>query len=76
MLKQYFPLFQLTTKELYRLHLQQEIAKADLQMEYTKLLIEVKKGGWAEIQRGHDIAIQCLIILFFLPQQLKNKNDG
>ncbi|XP_059915848.1 uncharacterized protein LOC132463588 isoform X1 [Gadus macrocephalus] len=33
----------LTTKELYRLHLQREIAKADLQMEYTKLLIEVKK---------------------------------
>ncbi|XP_056464805.1 uncharacterized protein LOC130404185 isoform X2 [Gadus chalcogrammus] len=66
----------LTTKELYRLHLQREIAKADLQMEYTKLLMEVKKkGGWAEIQRGHDIAIQCLIILFFLPQQLKNKND-
>ena len=33
----------MTTKELYRLHLQREIAKADLQMEYTKLLIEVKK---------------------------------
>ncbi|CAL8397650.1 unnamed protein product [Boreogadus saida] len=32
----------LTTKELYRLHLQREIAKADLQMEYTKLLIEIQ----------------------------------
>ncbi|CAL8326213.1 unnamed protein product [Boreogadus saida] len=34
----------LTTKELYRLHLQREIAKADLQMEYMKLLIEL---AWA-----------------------------
>ena len=28
---------------MYRLHLLREIAKADLEMEYTKLLIEVKK---------------------------------
>ncbi|CAL8406142.1 unnamed protein product [Arctogadus glacialis] len=34
----------LTTKELYRVHLQREIAKADLQMEYTKLLIEQLKN--------------------------------
>ena len=42
MLKPYFPLFQLTTKELYCLH---------------KAADRGKKGGWAEIQRGHDIAI-------------------
>ena len=75
MLKQYFPL-QLTTKELYRLHLQREIAKADLQMEYTKLLIEVKKEVGQKFKVDMILLFKVVIILFFLPQQLKNKNEG
>ena len=76
MLKQYFPLFQLTTKELCRVHLQLEIAKADLELEYTKLLIEVKKEVGQKFKVDMILLFKVVIILFFLPQQLKNKNEG
>ena len=59
----------MSTKELYRLHLLREIAKADLEMEYTKLLIEVKK------EVDMILLFKVLIIFFFLPQQLKNKTN-
>ena len=59
----------MSTKELYRLHFLREIAKADLEMEYTKLLIEVKK------EVDMILLFKVLIIFFFLPQQLKNKTN-